>query len=187
MKGIALLLSYVVFSGGLSLSAQEYQVFQTDILGSGPGSAWSVNNSGVVVGEEIDPVSGKDRAYLYENGNIIDLGGLSGGTIARSISDSGLVVGATFSSTSPRKAFFGKMVSLSSLATMSSTSLMPLTPMEMSQAMDLTKRSSGVMAWHLACRTLILAHKLMESMNMAVPLDLQRQSREEPRKTYRAE
>jgi len=70
----------------------------TDLGGLGGffGQASGINNSGQIVGYS-DTVSYQEHAFLYENGNMTDLGTLPGGntSTALAINDSGIIIGSS--------------------------------------------------------------------------------------------
>lgn len=72
-----------------------YEVVDLGTLGGDSSVAYSINNSGQIVGQATD-ADGHNRATLFDptgSGNNIDLGGLAGDSEARSINDKGQIVG----------------------------------------------------------------------------------------------
>jgi probable HAF family extracellular repeat protein len=90
------------------LFAQGYTVTDLGTLGGTSGTyAYGINDSGEVVGYSYT-TSGAQRAFLYNNGTMQNLGALSGATglsEAQGINSSGAVVGTMVNSTGTLRAF----------------------------------------------------------------------------------
>ena len=98
MKGKYFLavLIYGIFVWSATAGAAEYTVTDLGTLPGGSASAaYSINNSGQVVG--YSTTSGNNHAFLYSGGTMNDLGTLPGGdgSSANSINNSGQVVGSS--------------------------------------------------------------------------------------------
>jgi probable HAF family extracellular repeat protein len=85
-------------------SAGRYTYTDLGVLGSpvgGPESsaAWSINNAGQIVGASTTTLFGASHAFLWQDGELIDLGTLSGdpfgASAAYGINDAGTIVGQT--------------------------------------------------------------------------------------------
>lgn len=76
-----------------ALAAQAYEVVDLGTLGGNESEAKDINESGQIVGYAEDG-SGRNRAFLWENGTMTDLGALGGNeSVALAISDPGQIVG----------------------------------------------------------------------------------------------
>lgn len=123
--------------GSSGLNAVVYNNGQMKDLGHFPddgeykylhSTAFAVNNNGQIVGEySVGTVientgifDGYDRAFLYSNGQITNLGTLPGGTGSRAvdINDSGQIIGSSYRYSSSERAFLysnGQMTDLGAL------------------------------------------------------------------------
>jgi probable HAF family extracellular repeat protein len=93
-------LAVALFIPGTGLIAQSgalsYSLVDLGTLGGATSEAFDVNNLGDVVGTAATP-NGPSHAFLYRNGEMVDLGTLVGGTAsqATAISDAGIVAGSS--------------------------------------------------------------------------------------------
>ena len=69
----------------------------SDFFSSSQGTANDINDSGAVVGSLTDSATGNSQAYVYENGNLTELGYLGAGTdsSAYAINEEGVIVGSS--------------------------------------------------------------------------------------------
>ena len=92
----------------------RYQYVDLGVLSGGTTSAaWNINNAGQVVGASSTAIPGAGHAFLWQNGQLTDLGTISGGTFSASaaygINESGHIVGQTnVNASDPPHAFLWK-------------------------------------------------------------------------------
>ena len=60
------------------LPVGQWVITDLGALGDSSSVAWAINDSGVVVGESTDEGGYISRAFLWENGEMADLGTLTG-------------------------------------------------------------------------------------------------------------
>ena len=91
--GIAVLLS-LLFTASPAWAVVRYTVTDLGTLGGATARPGDINNSGQIVGSS-KASDGSDRAFLYENGRMTDLGSFpdTSWTCANGINDSGQIVG----------------------------------------------------------------------------------------------
>lgn len=119
--GLAASVIAVVVAGSLTRPAAaantSYTVQGLGTLG-GASIARDINDSGQVVGQSLN-ASGQNRAFLWDDGRMTDLGTLGGPTsFARGIDDSGRVVGFSHNSNNRTRAFLAQNGNMTSLGTL---------------------------------------------------------------------
>lgn len=74
-------------------------------LGGAASEAWHINNAGQVVGDAVT-VGGKQHAFFYNGGSLVDLGTLGGAdSTAHGINNVGQIVGASATAGGDEHAF----------------------------------------------------------------------------------
>lgn len=101
----------------------EYNVVDLGTLGGNYSQAYSINNSGQVVGVAT-LVGGQEHAFLYQNGSMVDLGTLGGSySQATAINSSGVIVGTTADSTGQPLGFIYKNGAMMALPALPNTTI----------------------------------------------------------------
>jgi probable HAF family extracellular repeat protein len=125
---LALLMTFVWGLVGASTASAATTTYTVKEIGPLPGGTLfgvnDINASGQVVGSSYNPSTGEEHAFLYEDGQMKDLGTLPNATcstsVANGINDSGQVVGFSCTSTGDMHAFLysgGQMKDLGTLDT----------------------------------------------------------------------
>jgi probable HAF family extracellular repeat protein len=123
MKLKAALLSVGICLASMLVSAQTYTI--TD-LGTLPApynqisQASGINNSGQVIGTSLEATGGNVHAFLYNNGNMLDLGTLpnDNDSVATAVNAGGEATGYSDTQSSPGDAFLYSAGGLASLGTL---------------------------------------------------------------------
>lgn len=123
--GIALLAAQAAFS----LTAHAQTVYDLTPLGSfsgGTTEANAINDAGDVVGCSVAVINGASvrRAFLYSNGQLVDLGSLvtDGYSCAEDINDSGQITGSSATATGEQRGFIYQNGTMTSLGDAGSSS-----------------------------------------------------------------